>query len=78
MGAVEKAVVAEKRAAEDRLRVALSRAGVTTATVAGEVVAAVEERSRRNADLAVLEVAFPEAYAAAVTETRYAVLALKR
>jgi hypothetical protein len=75
--AAEKALVAEKKAAEDRLRAVLSRAGAVAASVGGEVVAELGQRARRNADLALLAVAFPEAYAASVTETAYAVLTVK-
>lgn len=74
--AAEKAIVAEKKAAEDALRAAMSRAGATVAIVDGQPAAEIATRVRRNADLARLEAEFKAAYDAVVGETRYAVLAL--
>jgi predicted phage-related endonuclease len=70
-----KAFEAKKAAAEAALRAALGNASV--GTINGVERVRVNHRNRSNIDREALKAAFPEAYAATLTETAYTVLQAK-
>jgi len=70
-----KALEAKKAAAETALRAALGNASV--GTINGVERVRVNHRNRSNIDREALKAAFPEAYAATLTETAYTVLQAK-
>lgn len=70
-----KALEAKKAAAESAIRAALG--GASVGTINGVERVRVNHRNRSNIDREALKAAFPEAYAATLTETAYTVLQAK-
>lgn len=70
-----KALEAKKAAVETALRDALG--GASVGTINGVERVRVNHRNRSNIDREALKAAFPEAYAATLTETAYTVLTAK-